>query len=43
MSSPETDPQDGSRPSYTPASPVKRALAWMGIRLYGHPGPAHHL
>lgn len=31
MSSPETDPQDGSRPSYTPASPVKRTLAWMGI------------
>ena len=28
---PPQEPQDDSRPSYTPASPVKRALAWMGI------------
>ncbi len=29
---PEEEPQeDGNRPSYTPASPIKRTLAWLGV------------
>lgn len=33
MSEPSKRPSDSqeNRPSYTPASPVKRALAWMGV------------
>ena len=25
------DPQDQAEPSYIPASPVKRTLAWIGV------------